>query len=329
MESRERPTETTDVHRIEIEVDWPPGHVAAYLIVAPEPILIDAGMAGEASAEEFREGITDAGLSVADIEHLVVTHPHVDHIGQVPAVLEAASPTVYAPAGAQERLERDADGLAANVRRNAREVGLKGEFLDTAVKRSVESLERNRELLDPARVDHWIEDGETISPGGIDLEAIHTPGHQADHLCYRTSLGGESLLFAGDIVLEPFRSVVIHTGMDDGVEDGVAAFYRSLDRLDDVDADRVYPGHGPVHERLREMLDRSRGSLDRMLDRAVEQASSGPVTALEVAEARAGERQIHYVLPEVVGALHYLEDQGRLDSSLDDGVRWYTAAESD
>jgi len=327
MESRERAAETTDVHRIEIDVDWPPGHVACYLVAGPEPILIDAGMAGKESAAAFREGFEETGLSMTDIEHLVVTHPHVDHIGQVAAVLDAADPTLYAPVGARERLGQDTDTLAAAVRKNAAEAGLKGAFLDEAVEKSVESLERNRELLDPEAVDHWVTDEEVLTLGGSSLQAIHTPGHQADHLCFRGEISGESVLFAGDILLEPFRSVVIHTGLDDGVTEGVGAFYRSLDRLDEIDAERVYPGHGPPHDRLQEMIDRSRGSLDRMLDRACETAADEPLTPLELAEKRAGDRQFHYVLPEVVGALHYLEGEGRLASRLEESVRRFFVPE--
>lgn len=329
MESREQTTETTDVHRIEIEVDWPPGHVAAYLIAGPEPILVDAGMAGETAGAEFHEGFDGTGLSMADVDHLVVTHPHVDHVGQVPAIRETASPTVHAPAGARERLSQDLDGLEAAVRRNAREAGLDGELLEGVVESAVDSLERDRELLAPETVDHWIDDDEQFTLGGVDLRAIHTPGHQADHLCFRTDIDGESLLFAGDIVLEPFRSVVIHTGMDDGVEEGVTAFYRSLDRLDGLDVDRVYPGHGQVHERLHEMVERSRGSLDRMLDRACERAAQQPLSALELAEQRAGDRQFHYVLPEVVGALSHLEEQGRVDFWVENGVRRYVVPDVD
>lgn len=325
MEPRERTTQTTDVHRIEIDVDWPPGHVAAYLIAGPEPVLVDAGMAGGTAGQEFASRFEDLDISMADIDHLVVTHPHVDHIGQVPAVREAADPVVYAPVGARERLARDTDDLAAAVRANAREAGLKGEFLDSAVEKSVESLERDRQLLTPEAVDHWVEDGERLDFGGVAFDAIHTPGHQADHLCFRSDLDGESLLFAGDLAMEPFRPVVIHTGLDNGVENGITAMYRSLDRLDGLGVDRVYPGHGPVHGRLQEMVERSRASLDRMLDRTVEHAAQQPISALEVAEERAGDRQFHYVLPEVLGALHYLEANDRLSSQVEDGVRLFSA----
>ena len=42
-----------DVHRIEFDVDWPPGHVGAYLLDTPEPILIDAGMTGERAGDRL------------------------------------------------------------------------------------------------------------------------------------------------------------------------------------------------------------------------------------------------------------------------------------
>jgi glyoxylase-like metal-dependent hydrolase (beta-lactamase superfamily II) len=106
-----------DVHRIEFTVDWPPGHVAAYLVGGPEPLLIDAGMAGDRGRRELDAGIEAAGYDVADVSHLLVTHPHVDHIGRVGAVVDAADPTVYAPASVRERLARDPEDSRAPSQR--------------------------------------------------------------------------------------------------------------------------------------------------------------------------------------------------------------------
>ena len=61
-----------DVHRIEFTVDWPPGHVAAYLVGGPEPLLIDAGMAGDRGRRELDAGIEAAGYDVADVSHLLL-----------------------------------------------------------------------------------------------------------------------------------------------------------------------------------------------------------------------------------------------------------------
>ena len=316
-----------DLHRIEVGVDWPPGHVAAYLVDGPEPVLVDAGMPGKEQGAELRAGIEAAGRSPGDIEHLVITHPHVDHIGQVSALTDSADPTIYAPSGARERLSRDPADLERAVRRTAAEAGLQGATLDEAVSKSVDSLHRNRELLNPGRVDEWIDDGQRFEAGGLTLEAIHTPGHQADHLCYDTHLDGQPVLFSGDILLEPFRSVMIHAGLDEGVEDGVPAFLGSLDRLDELGQRRIYPGHGGVHDDLQETVERSRSNIERMVERSRQTAVEEGTTALALAAQRAGERSFHYVLPEVVSALKHLEAQGAVASTVDDGIKTYHAPE--
>jgi glyoxylase-like metal-dependent hydrolase (beta-lactamase superfamily II) len=315
--------EASTVHRIEIGVDWPPGNVVVTLIDGPEPILVDAGMVGEQARDELEAGLANAGVSLAEIEHLVVTHPHVDHLGQAPALREEADPTIYAPAGVRQRLDRDRTGLEETVRHNGTAAGLHGDVLDMAIEKSTESLERNRSLLPSDAVDHWIEHDQLFTVGGLELLAIHTPGHQADHCCYYGTLSGEEVLFSGDLLLEPFRSVVIHTGLDDGVEDGVHAFYTALDRLDGLAVDRVFTGHGPAHQQFEGTIERSRNSLDRMLDHTHGLIEDGCETALDIAAERSGNREIQYVLCEVVGALAYLEDEDRIERSTEAGINQY------
>jgi glyoxylase-like metal-dependent hydrolase (beta-lactamase superfamily II) len=331
-ESRPR-VGTASVARVEFEVEFPPGHVACYVVDAGVPVLVDAGMPDDRGVgghgEAFREGLADHGYELADIGHLVVTHPHVDHIGQVPAVLEAAEPTVHAPVGVRERFARDADRLAARIRENAAAAGLSGDRLESAVEMGRESLERDRTLLPPTAVDHWVDPGETFRVGELDLTATHTPGHQADHLVYAADVDGERALLAGDAGIQPFRPVVIHDGLDDAYRDAFAAFYRGLDRLDALDPapDRVYPGHGPVHDDLAGIVERDRGSLQRRLDGVREQVADGVRTAPGVAMAIAGDdRSVRYLLPEAMSALAHLEREGAVVATVEDGVRYFDPA---
>ncbi|MEF8842021.1 MAG: MBL fold metallo-hydrolase [Haloarculaceae archaeon] len=322
---------TTGVHRVEFDVDWPPGHVACYLLDGPEPTLVDAGTPEDPDAENgadrertLREGLAAAGVEPADVAHLVVTHPHVDHIGGVPTVLEAGDPTVYAPAGVRERFAGDADTLAERVERNATRAGIDGDHLEEAVAMAVRSLERDRELLPPSAVDRWVEPDEPFEVGGRVLEPTHTPGHQADHLVYRTDLGGESALLAGDTAMEPFRAVAIHDGLDDGVFEAFEAYYTALDRLETLDVDRVYPGHGAVHRRFDAILERDLGSLDRRLDTVERAIGEDARTIPEVATRIAGDRPIRYLLPEAYAAVVHLASVGRATVTIEDEVRNYT-----
>lgn len=327
---------TTGVHRIEFDVDWPPGHVACYLLDGREPVLVDAGMPNVSGAHDYpgdaadhdpegtlREGLAAAGAAPDDVAHLIVTHPHVDHIGQVPALLDAGDPTVYAPAGVRERFAGDAGALEERVERNASEAGIEGDRLEETVAMAVRSLERDRDLLPPSAVDRWVTPGDPIEVGGYSFEPTHTPGHQADHLVYRTDLGGESVLIAGDTAMDPFRAVAIHDGLDDGVLEAFDAYYTALDRLSSLDVDRVHPGHGPVHGRFREVVERDRESLDRRLDSVERAVNEGTRTIPEVAARIAGDRPVRYILPEVYAAVCHLESVGRATATVEDGVRHY------
>jgi glyoxylase-like metal-dependent hydrolase (beta-lactamase superfamily II) len=325
-QNAEQRAETVGVHRIEFSVDWPPGHVAAYLVDCAEPILFDAGMAGESAHDELVAALAEHDYEVADIEHLVVTHPHVDHIGQVPAIVEAADPEVYAPEGVGKRFERDADDLAETVERNATAAGLRGEYLEDAIEMSVESLERDGSLLDPDYVDHWVDGGTDVDIGPISFETTQTPGHQADHLVFRTEFDGERRLFAGDTALDTFRPVAMHTGFDDGFEDAIDAYYTALDRLDDLTVDRVYPGHGPVHTEFQAAIDDDVDSLDHLLERTEAMLDEDGKTAVDVAFQRNGDRDIRYLVIETTSALAKLDRDGRADSTLTDGVRHFTRA---
>jgi glyoxylase-like metal-dependent hydrolase (beta-lactamase superfamily II)/8-oxo-dGTP pyrophosphatase MutT (NUDIX family) len=81
-------------------------------------------------------------------------------------------------------------------------------------------------------------DGETIELGGATLQALHTPGHASNHLCYY--LPEERSLFAGDVVAG-FGTVVISPPDGD-----LADYMATLERLAQLDLGPIYPGHGPV-----------------------------------------------------------------------------------
>ncbi len=313
------------VHRIEFEIEWPPGTASAHLVDATEPVLVDAGGPGEPGRAALESGLSAVGLEPEDVEHLLVTHPHTDHDGQVPTVLEAGEPTVYAPAGVRERLQRDADDLAETVRSNARRAGVPD--VDVAVEQAVGSLRRNRECLPPAAIDETVAHGDRIRAGDVAFEAVHVPGHQVNQVAFRT----DGLLFAGDAAVEPFRPAALHVGFDRGHTDAVDAFYEGLDVLEAVepDVERVYPGHGPVFTDLAGTIERDRRSLDDVVAGARDAVETlGTATAYEVTRERVTEVDgREYTVFESVGALARLERQGALTSTVRDDVRRYRIAE--
>ena len=81
-----------------------------------------------------------------------------------------------------------------------------------------------------------LKDGAGFEGDGFALEALHTPGHAPDHLCF--ALGGTTLLFSGDHVMSWNTSVVAPP------EGNMGDYMRSLDKLVNRSDDVYLPGHG-------------------------------------------------------------------------------------
>ena len=75
-----------------------------------------------------------------------------------------------------------------------------------------------------------IKDGDEVRVGAHHLQAVHTPGHSADHLCFRLS----DRLFTGDHIM----------GGSTVVMEDASAYLESLYRVQELGVTRIEPGHG-------------------------------------------------------------------------------------
>lgn len=88
-------------------------------------------------------------------------------------------------------------------------------------------------------------DGDVVEVEGATLEAIWTPGHASDHLCFH--LREERVLFSGDMVLGAGTTVIPPDG-------DLGDYLASLEQLLELDADRIFPAHGPAIERPQQKI---------------------------------------------------------------------------
>jgi glyoxylase-like metal-dependent hydrolase (beta-lactamase superfamily II) len=78
-------------------------------------------------------------------------------------------------------------------------------------------------------------DGDVVRVGTLNITALHTPGHCADHLAFM--LAEDRAVFTGDLILGQGSSMVTYP------EGDVAAYLRSLDRLAALEPRILFPGH--------------------------------------------------------------------------------------
>lgn len=95
--------------------------------------------------------------------------------------------------------------------------------------------------------DRVLKDGDKLATAEFVLEAVHTPGHASNHLCYRHV--GKNWLFTGDHVIDG-STVVINP--PDG---NMKHYLQSLRRVKQLQCDALAPGHGEIIEDPGQAID--------------------------------------------------------------------------
>jgi glyoxylase-like metal-dependent hydrolase (beta-lactamase superfamily II) len=96
------------------------------------------------------------------------------------------------------------------------------------------------------RPDRVLGDGESVAGEGWTIEAVATPGHTSNHLCF--ALVEEGALFTGDHVMGWSTSVISPPDGD------MSAYMRSMQRLAEREDVIYYPAHGDPVENPRRLV---------------------------------------------------------------------------
>ncbi|MFQ5837954.1 MAG: MBL fold metallo-hydrolase [Thermoplasmata archaeon] len=179
-----------------------------YLVMSEEVALIDSGTGRgrEAVLQQIEEKLEGAPLN-----ELILTHRHVDHVGGARSV---ASTYDLVP-------KISVDDAAALLQADQRSTGA-----------TLFGME-----LEPMEVE-VLPYGQAIDLGGSKLEVIHTPGHTIGSICLWCEDGS---LFTGDTIFA--YGGIGRWDMETG---SLKDLLSSLKRLEPLQVETLYPGHGPA-----------------------------------------------------------------------------------
>ena len=122
-------------------------NIASYLITTPQGhILIDTGM--NEMHDVIKNSVAKLGFKTSDIEIMLSSHAHFDHIDGHALMQRLTGAQVMAMTGDAQALESGKDNSALGA------IG-----------------------WEPVKVSRVLKHGDTVSLGGTTLRALHTPGH--------------------------------------------------------------------------------------------------------------------------------------------------------
>jgi glyoxylase-like metal-dependent hydrolase (beta-lactamase superfamily II) len=303
------------IHRLELPTPFLVGRVNCYLIEDEPLTLIDTGPNSGTSLDELTRALAEHGRSIEDLELVVITHQHMDHLGLLEIIQRRAQAEVaalYLLAPYLENFARSAaadDEFALQVMRRH---GVPPEL--AAALKSVGAA--FHAFGSSGQVTRPLHHGDDLVLRDRTLRVFHRPGHSPSDTVFwdearRILVTGDHLL--AHISSNPLASRPLSDGGDTARPHALIDYVDSMRATRELPAELVLSGHGEpildhvalIDERFR-MFERRAGKLLRIL-------AARPMTAYELALEMWGNvavTQAYLTISEVLGHLDRLIRDG-------------------
>ncbi len=309
------------IHRLAIPTPFAVGRVNCYLIEDEPLTLVDTGPNSGKALDELEAQLDQHGQRIEDLELIVLTHQHIDHLGLIEIVAKRSGAEVAAIDVAVERLgnfgadaERDDEYAGALMRR----YGIPDDVVTAlrSVSRSFRGWGAAAEVTRP------LADGEKLELRDRTLEVQHRPGHSPSDTIFWDS--ARRILLAADHLIAHISSNPLISRSLDGSEErprALVEYIRSLKRTRELPAQIVLSGHGEPITDHRALIDERLAMYERRAEKLRALIDEQPRSGYELAQEMWGNvavTQAFLTLSEVVGHVDLLIASGLVQEAADE-----------
>ncbi|WP_016730634.1 MBL fold metallo-hydrolase [Saccharolobus islandicus] len=317
---------TKNLFKLSIKLpDLAIGSLNAYLLtLGDKNILIDTGSPSYGSISSLVEELENLGMKISDINEIIITHFHIDHIGLAYLLSKLAKVKI----------------IIGNVEYN---------FIKRFKYRYNEMIKilklngASQQLLDIAfdftsgfRANIYSRVGELNNVETVNdsqqlynLKFLFTPGHTIGHICIYDE--ENKLLLSGDTLL---ADITPNVSLYEENSNPLNEYLKSLKRISSLEVKKFLPAHGRIientEERIRELIKHHEERLNEML----EMMGNRELTAYEIASKikwklkyngwdELDPSQKYLAMGETLAHLKYLEDINAVRKRISDGIIKY------
>jgi len=309
------------IHCLRIPTPFAVGRVNCYLLQDDPLTLIDTGPNSGKALDELQQQLAQHGHSIDDLELVILTHQHIDHVGLVEIIVQHSGAEVAALGLAAERLANFGED-AEREDRFAVELMLRN-GIPEEVAHALQTVSRSfRGWGARAQVTRPLEDGQAMPFSNRVLQALHRPGHSPSDTVFWDA--ERRILIAADHLIAHISSNPLITQPLDGSPERTQAlvtYIASLQKTREMPAEIVLSGHGePIVDHVA-LIDDRLAKHERRKEKIYRLIAERPHTGYEIAQALWGNvavTQAFLTLSEVIGHADLLVNEGRV-RELDDG----------
>src|SRR5436190_11631352 len=272
------------IHCMPIPTPFAVGRVNCYLIEDEPLTLVDTGPNSGKSLDELEQQLGALGRSLEEIELVVLTHQHIDHLGLVEIIASRSGAEVAA-----------IDVVVPFIENFGNDVELEDQFAASLMLRhgipedvvaALRSVSRSfRAWGARAEVTRPLHDGEELRLRDRALDVQHRPGHSPSDTLFWDA-ARRILLCADHLIAHISSNPLISRPLDGSSERprALMTYIESLRRTRELPAEILLPGHGDPITDHRGLIDERFSLHRRRAEKILGLIAERPSTDYEIAQ---------------------------------------------
>lgn len=283
--------------------------------------LIDAGIQTPEFEAFFFQKLIEYNIELAQINRIILTHFHADHIGMVNGITKKYNIPLYASKMAIPRLKCEQSYLRQKID-FYNDLYAYYDVSDFSIERMAKmekTLQNKEQVMIHCEILSLSEEQKIAG-----LEVVASPGHTPDSICLFDRETG--WLLAGDFLLETgiTNALVDHDELGQLINP-ITQYLHSIDKVKALPISKVFAGHQNPFGNIDVVIQNSLSKIEYKLQKILKKIAEGNNTARKLGEELYGPRFAQFftfIISEIIGLTLLAEQRGYIKREWQDG-QWY------